>query len=159
MIFVILGTQPNGFFRYLNELENLIEQNYITEEVVAQIGDTKFETTKFKTIRFIGENEIKKYINNASVVITHASSGAIFNSIKAGKKVIGLANLDDNNEIIDNYQTELIKKLAECNYILDGTYSLFEVWSKLDSFMTKENVFVDTIVDIVDKYLSDVLNE
>ena len=79
MIFVTVGTQPNGFLRCLKEVEQLIEKYNITEEVVAQIGNTDFETDKFKTVRFTGENEFKEYIKNASVVITHAGSGAIFN--------------------------------------------------------------------------------
>lgn len=67
MIFVTVGTQPNGFLRCLKELELLIEKYNITEEVVAQIGNTDFETDKFKTVRFTGENEFKEYIKNASV--------------------------------------------------------------------------------------------
>ena len=124
MIFVTVGTQPNGFLRCLKEVEQLIEKYNITEEVVAQIGNTDFETDKFKTVRFTGENEFKEYIKNASVVITHAGSGAIFNSIKAGKKVIAMARLHDFNEMADNHQTELVKKLSEGGYIIDGTYSL-----------------------------------
>ena len=60
MIFVTVGTQPNGFLRCLKEVEKLIDQYNITEEVVAQIGNTEFETTKFKTIQFTGENEFKR---------------------------------------------------------------------------------------------------
>ncbi|MGG6548781.1 UNVERIFIED_CONTAM: glycosyl transferase family 28, partial [Prevotella sp. 15_C9] len=86
--------------------------------------------TKFKTIQFTGENEFKEYIKNASVVITHAGSGAIFNSIKAGKKIIAMARLHDFNEMADNHQTELIKKLSDGGYIIDGTYSLCEAWPK-----------------------------
>lgn len=119
MIFVTVGTQPNGFLRCLKEVEQLIEKYNITEEVVAQIGNTDFETDKFKTVRFTGENEFKEYIKNASVVITHAGSGAIFNSIKAGKKVIAMARLHDFNEMADNHQTELVKKLSEGGYIID----------------------------------------
>lgn len=124
MIFVTVGTQPNGFLRCLKEVEKLIDQYNITEEVVAQIGYTDFETTKYKTIPFTGENEFKEYIKNASVIITHAGSGAIFNSIKAGKKIIAMARLHDFNEMADNHQTEIVKKLSDSGYIIDGTYSL-----------------------------------
>lgn len=91
MIFVTVGTQPNGFLRCLKEVEDLIGKYDIIEEVVAQIGKTNFETTKFQTICFTSENEFKELIKNASVVITRAGSGAIFNSIKVGKKVIAMA--------------------------------------------------------------------
>ena len=155
MIFVTVGTQPNGFLRCLKEVEALIDKYDITEEVVAQIGNTDFQTDKFKTIPFTGENEFKQYIQNASVVITHAGSGAIFNSIKAGKKVIAMARLHDFNEMADNHQTELVKKLAEGGYIIDGTYSLIEAWPKLDGFTPRENDFKCEIVPVLDKFIKE----
>ncbi len=154
MIFVTVGTQPNGFLRCLKEVEQLIEKYNINEEVVAQIGHTDFKTTKYKTLRFTAENEFKEYIKNASVIITHAGSGAIFNSIKAGKKVIAMARLHDFNEMADNHQTELVKKLSEGGYIIDGTYSLLDAWPKLETFIPRENDFKCEIVPVLDKWIS-----
>lgn len=153
MIFITVGTQPNGFLRCLKEVEKLIEKYDIREEVVAQIGNTDFRTDMFKTIPFTGENEFKEYIANASVVITHAGSGAIFNSIKAGKKVIAMARLHDFNEMADNHQTELVKKLADGGYIIDGTHSLIEAWPKLEGFVPRENDFKCEIVSVLDKWI------
>lgn len=157
MIFVTVGTQPNGFLRCLKDVEELIDKYNITEEVVAQIGHTDFVTTKFKTIPFTGENEYKEYIKKASVVITHAGSGAIFNSIKAGKKVISIARLHDFNEMADNHQTELIKKLAEGGYIIDGTYSLIDAWPRLEGFVPRENDFKCNIVSVLDNWIKEWL--
>ena len=157
MIFVTVATQPNGFLRCLKDVEKLIEKYNITEEVVAQIGHTVFETTKFKTIPFTGENEFKEFIKNASVVITHAGSGAIFNSIKAGKKIIAMARLHDFNEMADNHQTELVKKLSENGYIIDGTYSLIEAWAKLEGFTPRKNDFKCEIVSVLDEWIADWL--
>ena len=157
MIFVTVGTQPNGFLRCLVEVERLIEKYNITEEVIAQIGNTDFKTDKFKTVRFTGENEFKELIKNSSVVITHAGSGAIFNSIKAGKKVIAMARLHDFNEMADNHQTELVQKLSEGGYIIDATYSLVEAWPKLEGFVPRENDFKCEIVSMLDRYISEWL--
>lgn len=159
MIFVTVGTQPNGFLRCLKEVEKLIDQYNITEEVVAQIGYTDFETTKYKTIPFTGENEFKEYIKNASVIITHAGSGAIFNSIKAGKKIIAMARLHDFNEMADNHQTEIVKKLSDSGYIIDGTYSLCEAWPKLEAFVPRENDFTNEIISTLDKFIADSFAE
>lgn len=155
MIFVTVGTQPNGFLRCLKEVETLIDKYNIKEEIVAQIGNTDFKTDKFKTIPFTGENEFKQYIQDASVVITHAGSGAIFNSIKAEKKVIAMARLHDFNEMADNHQTELVKKLAESGYIIDGTYSLIEAWPKLEGFTPRKNDFKCEIVPVLDKCIAE----
>lgn len=154
MIFVTVGTQPNGFLRCLKEVEQLIDKYNITEEVIAQIGNTDFETEKFTTVRFTGENEFKEYIKNASVVISHAGSGALFNSIKAGKKVIAMARLHDFNEMADNHQTELVKKLSEGGYIIDGTYSLVDAWPKLKFFTPRPNDFKCEIVPMLDRWIA-----
>lgn len=155
MIFVTVGTQPNGFLRCLKEVESLIETYHIEEEVVAQIGNTDFKTDKFKTITFTGENEFKEYIAKATIVITHAGSGAIFNSIKAGKKVIAMARLHDFNEMADNHQTELVKKLANEGYIIDGTYSLIDAWCKVKDFKPRANDFHCEIVQVLDKFIAE----
>lgn len=159
MIFVTVGTQPNGFLRCLKEVEALLDKYGISEEIVAQIGNTDFETDKFKTIRFTGENEFKQYIEDSSCVITHAGSGAIFNAIKAGKKVIAMARLHDFNEMADNHQTELVKKLAVEGYIIDGTYSLIEAWPKLDGFVPHENDFECEIVPVLDKWIGEWMKQ
>lgn len=159
MIFVTVGTQPNGFLRCLKEVETLIDKYDIKEEVVAQIGNTDFKTEKYKTIPFTSENEFKELIGEASVVITHAGSGAIFNAIKAGKKVIAMARLHDYNEMADNHQTELVKKLAEGGYIIDGTYSLIDAWPKLDGFEPRVNDFKCEVVPMLDKWIEEWLDK
>ncbi len=155
MIFVTVGTQPNGFLRCLKEVEKLIDTYHITEEVVAQIGNTDFETSKFKTIPFTSVTEFDELISKATVVITHAGSGAIFGSIKAGKKIIAMARLHDFNEMADNHQTELIKKLSEGGYLIDGTYSLVEAWPKLQVFVPRDNDFECEIIEALDKYIGE----
>lgn len=155
MIFVTVGTQAKGFPRCLREVEKLIKEKGIKEEVVAQIGYSGFESDIIKTVPFVGENEYRQYIQNASMIITHAGSGALFNSIKTGKKVIAMARLKDFNEMIDNHQLELVKKLAEGGYIIDGSYSLSAAWEKLPAFTPRENDFKCEIVPFLDKYIED----
>ncbi len=157
MIFVTVGTQPNGFLRCIRQVEELVEKGYIKEEVIAQIGHTPFTTQKFKCIPFLSENQFKEFISQASAVITHAGSGAIFNAIKAGKKTIAVARLHELNEMADDHQTELVKKLAAGNYILDGTSSLQEAWEKLEQFEPKPADFECNIISILDEYIQSVL--
>ena len=157
MIFVTVGTQPNGFLRCLREVESLVKEYGIEEEVVAQIGNTRFESDLLKTVPFVSEMEFKEYIRNASVVITHAGSGALFNAIKAGKKTIAMARLHELNEMADDHQTELVKKLSEGGYILDGTYSLSAAWEKVQDFIPRGNDIRNDIVTQLDAYIGGVL--
>lgn len=159
MIFVTVGTQATGFVRCLREVESLIDKFNIKEEIIAQIGYTKFVTSKYRTIRFLGEEEYSGLIRSADVIITHAGSGAIFKSIKAGKKIIAMARLHDYNEMVDNHQAELVKKLSEEGYIIDGSKSLLEAWPKLKNFTPRQNDFECKIIPVVDNWINTWINE
>lgn len=157
MIFIVVGTQPNGFVRCLKEVERIIDEFGIKDEIVAQIGHTKFETNKFQTIKFVGETEFDNLISNADIIITHAGSGAIFKSISYGKKIIAMARLHEYNEMVDNHQLELVEKLAKDGYIIDGSFSLSDAWRKLDDFKPRANDFFCTIPTMLEKYIDKCL--
>ena len=154
MIFITLGTQSPDFSRCLRMFEELIDKYNITDEVVAQIGHTKYTSTKIKLIDFVGEVEYKELINKATVIITHAGSGALFNSINYKKKVIAVARLKKYSEMIDDHQIELVSKLSEMGYILDGTLSLENAWKKLDSFKPKVDPLSCTIIEGIESFIA-----
>lgn len=157
MIFVTVGTQSNGFQRCLKEVEYLVSKYNITEEIVAQIGYTKFHSDKFKCFDFITENQYTEFVSKARLIITHAGSGALFQSMKHGKKVIAMARLHRYNEIADDHQLELLSKLSNDGYILDGTESLEKAYLKLGNFSPRELDFKNDIVSCLDSYISKYL--
>lgn len=158
MIFVTVGTQAKGFLRCLREVDKLVKDKDIKEDIIAQIGYSDFVSDRIKTVRFVGENDYRQHIRDANLIITHAGSGALFNSIKTGKKVIAMARLKDFNEMIDNHQLELVRKLASGGYIIDGSYSLSEAWDKLADFTPRENDFKCEIIPFLDKYVGECFN-
>lgn len=133
MIFVTLGTQAKDFSRLMNMVEELVKK-YNLQDVVAQIGYTKFESQSIKCFSFVSLEQYENYISHADVVISHAGTGAIFSSIKKGKKVIVVARLKKYGEMVNDHQTEIVRKLANEGYILDGTNSLITVWHKVEEF-------------------------
>lgn len=154
MIFVPLGTQAMDFTRCLKMLDEMILHHGIKEEVIVQMGNSNYQSDNFKVIPFLPEEEFKKYIKEASVIISHAGSGALFNAIKNHKKLIAVARLKKYHEMVDDHQTELVKKMSEEGYIIDGTYSLIDAWPKLDSFIPRENDFKCEIDVEIDKLLN-----
>ena len=159
MIFVPLGTQAMDFSRCLKMLDEMIEHYHITEQVIVQMGNSTYKSKYFEVLPFVPEETFKEYIAGASVVISHAGSGALFGAIKMGKKIIALARLKKYHEMIDDHQTELTRKLSEGGYIIDGTYSLVEAWGKLDGFEPRKNDFQCTMTEelsgIINEYLSE----
>lgn len=145
MVFITLGTQGNQFPRCLDMVEELIETLHPEHKFIAQIGDTIYESDKITLFQFVSERDFKEYIAKADVVITHAGSGALFNAIALGKKTIAVARLHKYHEMGNDHQTELVRKLTEGGYVLDGTNSIISAWKKLDDFTPRPNDFICTI--------------
>ena len=157
MIFIALGTQSNDFSRCIKSFEEVMKKYSITETVVAQVGNTMYRSPQMTSYDFVSENEFQEYIKSASVVITHAGSGALFSAIKKRKKIIAVARLSKYGEMIDDHQTELVKKLAEGGYLVDGTYSMSDAWEKIKDFKPREADFkcdlTEKISEAIDKFL------
>lgn len=154
MVFITLGTQGNQFTRCLEMVEMLIENLHPNHEFIAQVGNTKYKSEKIKIIDYIPELDFKKYISKADIVISHAGSGALFNAIQKGKKIIAVARLHKYNEMANDHQTELVKKLTESGYILDGTNSIIEAWKKLNNFEPRKCDFECSIVTDIESFIN-----
>lgn len=155
MIYITLGTQGADFSRCLKMVEQLIEEENIQDEVIAQVGNTVYRPKNIKCFDYVTETEYQKYIAEADVVVTHAGSGALFSCIKKGKKAIAVARLAKYGEMINDHQTELVRKLSEGGYLLDGTYSIKEAWKKVTSFIPRKNDFHCEIAERIEQLLAD----
>ena len=158
MIFVTLGTQPCDFSRCLRMVESLIQSKTIGEEIIAQIGHSKYQPQGVKCVNFLSESDYQECISKARVVISHAGTGALFSSIKEGKKVISVARLKKYGEMVNDHQLEIVRKLSSEGYILNGTDSLLDIWDQLDSFIPRkcdfENHLPAHIKKQIDQWLS-----
>lgn len=155
MIFITLGTQGADFSRCLKMVEQLMAEREIKEEVIAQVGASVYRPKGIKCFEFVQENDYQMYIHDAKVIITHAGSGALFSSIKKGKKIIAVARLSKYHEMVDDHQIELVRKLTEDGYILDGTNSIVQAWDQLESFNPRINDFECHIPQRINEVLKD----
>lgn len=155
MIYITLGTQGRDFSRCLKMVEELIKERNLQDKIIAQVGATTYRPQDIECFEFVNENNYQKYVENADVIITHAGSGALFSCIKKGKKAIAVARLSEYGEMIDNHQTELVRKLSEEGYILDGTYSITVAWDKLCDFTPRPNDFECSLAQNIDTLLKE----
>ena len=91
MILILLGTQDKPFTRLLETVDKAIKKGDIKEEVIAQIGFTKYSSENIKTFDLIPKDEYEKIISEADLIITHAGVGSILTGLKKNKKVIAAA--------------------------------------------------------------------
>ncbi len=155
MIYVTLGTQGCDFSRCMKMVEDLIITANIKDKVVAQIGYTSYRPACVECFDFVPEDKYQKLMADADVVISHAGTGALFSSIKKGKKVIAVARLAKYGEMVNDHQTEIVRKLSGEGYVLDGTNSIVSAWNKLNNFIPRPNDFECSLP----KRISEILNE
>lgn len=115
MIFVTLGTQKQDFSRLLNKVEN--SECLKNEKVIVQAGHTKFNSKFMEVHDFFNIDEMKNYILQADMVITHGGVGSIIDALNMGKKVLAMPRLEEYKEHINNHQLEICKKLSDEGYI------------------------------------------
>lgn len=154
MIYVTLGTQAKDFSRCMKMVEDLVVEANIKDKVVAQTGYTTYHPDSVECFDFVSENKYQELMENADIIISHAGTGALFSSIKKGKKVIAVARLAKYGEMVNDHQTEIVRKLSGEGYILDGTYDLKIAWKKVSSFAPKKNDFHCEIGNRIKQLLS-----
>lgn len=155
MIYVTLGTQASDFSRCMKMVEELVIETNIKDKVVAQTGYTTYHPASVECFDFVSEEKYQELMENADIVISHAGTGALFSSIKKGKKVIAVARLAKYGEMVNDHQIEIVRKLSGEGYILDGTYDLKIAWEKVSSFTPKKNDFHCEIVERIEQLLAD----
>ena len=104
MVLVTVGTQKQQFNRFFELIKKSKELK--KEEIIAQIGYTKFESKRIHTFDFIPLDEMDKYIDEADLVITHGGVGTIFSALKKNKKVIAIPRLEKYGEHINDHQIQ-----------------------------------------------------
>ncbi len=119
MIFVTLGTQDKTFERLLIAIDKAIEKGEITEKVIVQAGNTKYESKNMEIMDLITPEEFDKYVKECDILITHGGTGSILNGIKKGKKVIAAARLKKYKEHVNDHQKQIIKEFEKEGFLLE----------------------------------------
>ena len=141
MILVTIGTTEFQFTRFLEIIDKLCEENIInSSEVIAQIGDSKYQPKNYKNFNLIARDEFQNYLNKAELVITHAGTGSIMPALKKHKKVIVFPRLSKYNEHLDDHQLDLAQNFTNQGYTLKATNykELRECIVNINKFEPKE---------------------
>ena len=112
MIFVTVGMHTKGFDRLIEKMDEIAGK--IDEEVIMQIGSTKYKPKNARYFEFIEDFQRVQELNRkARVVVCHGGAGSIINALEQGTPVIAVPRLKRYGEAIDDHQLELVDALAE----------------------------------------------
>ena len=156
MIFITVGSQKFQFNRLIEKIDQLVGDKVITEEVFAQIGVSDYKPKNYSYTDFLTQEEFTKKIEECSMVITHAGTGVIINSIKKGKKVIGVPRLARYSEHVDDHQVQLIDEFGELGFI-EPCYDVSNLVDAINKAKDKEyKTYVsntDAIVKSIEEFI------
>ncbi len=156
MILIMLGTQNNSFHRILEEVDRLIDSNIIKEEVIAQIGYTKYKSRNIKTVDFMPNEELEKLERQANYIITHGGVGSIISSIEKGKKVIAVPRLKQFGEHVNDHQLDIVQSFDKMGYIIGiaSISQLEEAIKKIKTFQPKKYIQnTGNIIKIISEFI------
>lgn len=108
MIFVTLGTDHHPFTRLVNWISEAIDASVIAEPVVIQNGFTPVNDRRLETHEMIGFDQMMRHFEEASVVITHASSTAMLVCHHRRRPIVVPRN-PSLGEHVDDHQREFIQ--------------------------------------------------
>lgn len=118
MILVTLGTQDKPFVRLLEAVEKQIENGTIQEEVIAQVGSTKYTSHRMQIIPYIPVENFSHMLEKANFIITHAGVGSIIEGLKKEKKMIVAARKKEYGEHVNNHQERILENFSQSGYII-----------------------------------------
>ena len=117
MIFLTVGTQDKQFLRLLKIVDNAIKKGVVKDEVIAQIGHTKFESNNIKTYKFMSDKRLNEFIESADLIVTHGGVGFLTTALMKKKKVFAIARTKQYKEHINDHQMQIVDKFYKLKYI------------------------------------------
>lgn len=140
-VLVSIGSmQGCCFTRLFKILDKLCEENILNgQDMVAQCGYDNYVSEYYQTFDMVSDEEFKKLIDQADVIICHAGTGTVTSSLKRKKKVILFPRMLKYNEHYDDHQLELCKIFADMGYVLCAMNKkeLIECINRIDTFEPK----------------------
>lgn len=128
MIFVTVGTHTQGFERLINAVDELSACGKIKENVVVQIGSSKYEPKNCKWFRFESPEKMAEWSGKARIIITHAGEGSVILALTLKKPIIVVPRYKKFGEHVDDHQLDIAwalerEKMAVAVYDISGLES------------------------------------
>lgn len=156
MIFVSLGSREYPFDRLLKKIDELIEQEAISEKVFAQIGQSTYTPKHYQYERYMAVDEFKNYQQKADLIISHGGTGALVGALKLGKQVIAVPRLAKYGEHTDDHQLQVSHALSEKGYLIcvEDMKKLAEAVNQLiiDPIQKEYNI-PSNVISIIDSFI------
>lgn len=152
MIFVTVGMHTAGFERLVRKMDDIAATR--DEEVIMQIGHTRYVPQNARSFKFVGEHELKRLCREARVVVTHGAM-TIIDALQEGTPVIAVPRLHKYGEHINDHQLYFVQELQKSGKVV-AVYDVDELGEALKEVGAKAPQLVKDrrLVNALKKYIA-----
>lgn len=109
MILVTVGMHTQPFDRLVQAADELAFG--CEEEVIIQRGCATYVPENARSIDYVDEGQIHRWMAEARIVVSHGGAGVILDALLAGKPLVVVPRLREYDEHSDDHQLELAEAL------------------------------------------------
>lgn len=102
---------PGGFERLVRAMDEIAGK--VEEEVIMQIGGTKYTPKNAKHFSFATEHEIRELCRKARFVVMHGGVGTMLDIMQEGTPAVVVPRRKKYGEVIDDHQLYLVQELEK----------------------------------------------
>ena len=113
MIFVTVGTHEQPFDRLVKCIDQMVADGKIKEEVIIQKGYTEYEPQNCECHKLIGYDDMKKYIADARIVVTHGGPASFVAPLSIGKIPVVVPRQHKYNEHVNDHQLDFAREVEK----------------------------------------------
>ena len=146
MIFVTVGTHEQSFERLVKKIDELKRDKIIDEDVIIQKGYTDYEPKYCKSYKLIGYDDMKKYLEEARIIITHGGPASFIAPLTIGKIPIVVPRQKDFNEHVNSHQKDFVEQVVARDNSIIPCYNIEDLEKLIKEYYSivenmKENYF------------------
>lgn len=113
MIFVTVGTHEQAFNRLIQKNDELKRDGLIKDEVIMQTGFSTYKPKYCKWKKLIPYQQMKQYVDEARIVITHGGPASFIMPLQVGKVPIVVPRQKKFDEHVNDHQLEFARNVAQ----------------------------------------------
>lgn len=113
MIFVTVGTHEQAFNRLIQKIDELKRDGLIKDEVIMQTGFSTYKPKYCKWKKLIPYQQMKQYVDEARIVITHGGPASFIMPLQVGKVPIVVPRQKKFDEHVNDHQLEFARNVAQ----------------------------------------------
>jgi len=114
--FVSVGNLKKPFVRLLRAVSD--NAGVLPGPVLVQHGHTPFDDPNCEAVPFLGMDEFRQRMSDATLVVLHGGAGSIITALQAGRRPVVMARRAGLGEHVDDHQLELVRELGAAGRIL-----------------------------------------